>query len=66
MRVGERTDYNRLKIQIETDGSISPSESLHKASNILKDHFEKVAGLEVTKIMAAPAEEEKKKKKSKE
>lgn len=43
MRVGDRTDYNRLKIQVETDGSIPPGEAFHKASNILKDHFEKIA-----------------------
>jgi len=40
MRVGERTDYNRLNLEIETDGSVSPSEALHKAGSILKDHFE--------------------------
>ncbi len=43
MRVGDRTDYNRLRLEIETDGTISPSSALHKASNILKDHFEKVS-----------------------
>lgn len=47
MRVGDRTDYNRLRITITTDGTISPSSALHKASNILKDHFEKVATVEV-------------------
>ena len=39
MRVGEKTDYNRLIISIETDGSVSPKEVLSKASEILKDHF---------------------------
>jgi len=39
MRVGEKTDYNRLIISVETDGSISPKEALNKASAILKDHF---------------------------
>jgi len=39
MRVGEKTDYNRLIILIETDGSVSPKEALNKASAILKDHF---------------------------
>jgi len=39
MRVGEKTDYNRLIFSIETDGSISPNEALNKASAILKDHF---------------------------
>jgi DNA-directed RNA polymerase subunit alpha len=42
MRVGERTDYNRLKIEIETDGSIGPSQAIHKTANVLKDHFEKI------------------------
>ncbi len=47
MRVGDRTDYNRLRIEIETDGTISPSSALHKSSNILKDHFEKISSVPV-------------------
>ena len=47
MRVGERTDYNRLRIEIETDGTISPSAALHKTANILKDHFDKVSAVQV-------------------
>ncbi|MGB9680890.1 MAG: DNA-directed RNA polymerase subunit alpha, partial [Minisyncoccia bacterium] len=47
MRVGERTDYNRLRLIIETDGTISPSSALHKVSNILKDHFEKIMEIDV-------------------
>mgnify|MGYP001583125850 CR=1 FL=1 len=43
MRVGERTDYNKLHVEIETDGSISPSTALHKSANVLRDHFEKVS-----------------------
>lgn len=57
MRVGDRTDYNRLKLEIETDGSISPSEALHKAGNVLKDHFEKVSGVEVI-VAEVPEEKE--------
>ncbi len=49
MRVGDRTDYNRLKLQIETDGSIAPGEAFHKASNILKDHFEKISAFNMDK-----------------
>ena len=49
MRVGDRTDYNRLIMEIETDGSITPSEAIHKSANILKDHFEKILGVEVSK-----------------
>lgn len=46
MRVGDRTDYNRLKIDIETDGSISPVEALEKASQILVDYFKTLIVLE--------------------
>lgn len=56
MRVGDRTDYNRLKLTIETDGTISPSSALRKASNILKDHFEKVSAIEVKEVGEAPKE----------
>jgi DNA-directed RNA polymerase subunit alpha len=61
MRVGDRTDYNRLKLEIETDGSISPSEALHKASKILKDHFEKMSAVEVTPVEKSEKPEKKKK-----
>ncbi|MDO8664148.1 MAG: DNA-directed RNA polymerase subunit alpha [Candidatus Liptonbacteria bacterium] len=47
MRVGEHTDYNRLRLEIETDGTISPSSALHKTANILNDHFQKVSAVEV-------------------
>lgn len=66
MRVGDRTDFNRLKMEVETDGSITPSEAIHKAGSILKDHFEKILGLEVTETdLEGPKEEKKKKKTSK-
>ena len=52
MRVEDRTDYNRLRIEIETDGTISPSNVLHKAANILLDHFNKVASIDVRKELA--------------
>lgn len=64
MRVGDRTDYNRLRLEIMTDGTISPSSALHKAASILKDHFEKMGTLEVkefeaTKSTAAAAPKKK-------
>lgn len=61
MRVEDRTDYNRLIIEVETDGSISPSDALHKSVNILKDHFERISTIEVIKI-EKPAEKKSKKK----
>lgn len=55
MRVGERTDYNRLRLEIDTDGSISPSHALAQAVQIMKDHFEKVLGLVAVQKFEAPA-----------
>ncbi len=57
MRVGERTDYNRLRLEVETDGTISPSSALHKAANILKDHFDKVAAVQVEEAAEAKSEQ---------
>lgn len=39
MRVAERTDFNRLRLFIETDGSITPEKALNQASEILVEHF---------------------------
>ncbi len=39
MRVGERTDFDRLTLELETDGSISPEDAFVTACKILIDHF---------------------------
>lgn len=39
MRVGERTDFDRLSLEIETDGTITPEEAFSEASTILVKHF---------------------------
>jgi len=39
-RVGHRTDYDRLILEIWTDGSITPSESLVESAQILIEHFQ--------------------------
>jgi len=39
-RVGGKTDYDKLILEIETDGSITPDEALTKASNILIEHYQ--------------------------
>ncbi len=40
MRVGDRTDFNRLSIFIETDGTITPREALEKAIRTMISQFE--------------------------
>ena len=39
MRVGKRTDFDRLFLEIETDGAISPKEAFFQANEILLSHF---------------------------
>ena len=65
MRVGERADYNKVILSLETDGSIMPSEALQKSAKILQDHFAKVAEVEVAKIEPAVKPEEAPKKERK-
>lgn len=39
-RVGQVTDYDRLILEITTDGTIKPEEALSHASRILRDHLD--------------------------
>ncbi len=39
VRVGDVTNFKRLMLTIETDGTIVPQEALKKATQILVDHF---------------------------
>lgn len=41
VRVGKRTDYEKLVLEVSTDGSVNPKEALTIAGRILKDHIEK-------------------------
>ena len=38
-RVGQRNDYDKLNLEIWTDGTISPENALAEAAKIAKDHF---------------------------
>ncbi|MFW6365023.1 MAG: DNA-directed RNA polymerase subunit alpha [Spirochaetota bacterium] len=38
-RVGQRTDYDKLELEIWTDGSIKPDDALAQAAKIIKDHL---------------------------
>ena len=62
-RVEQRTDYEKLSLEIETDGSISPKEALKEAAKILIFHFmlfsdEKIVIEETTKITTTALDEE--------
>ncbi len=65
MRVGDRTDFNRLKLVVTTDGSITPSAAVAQASVILGEHYAKIASIEVMKAPEVAPKAEKKAKKAK-
>ncbi|MEK7611826.1 MAG: DNA-directed RNA polymerase subunit alpha [Patescibacteria group bacterium] len=65
MRVGDRTDYNRMRIVILTDGSITPSQAFQRSAAILKESFEKISGIEVETPKITSDEPKKPKKASK-
>ena len=46
MRVGDRTDYNRLRVSIETDGTFTPREALEKAIEIMVHQLSAVIGFQ--------------------
>ena len=52
-RVGHRTDYEKLILEVETDGSVTPDDALTYAGKILKDHIELFISFDVK-----PEEEE--------
>ncbi|OHA89199.1 MAG: DNA-directed RNA polymerase subunit alpha [Candidatus Zambryskibacteria bacterium RIFCSPHIGHO2_01_FULL_43_25] len=50
MRVGDRTDFNRLKIFIETDGTISPKEALESSIEIMINQLKSIIGFKEEEI----------------
>ena len=46
MRVGDRTDYNRLRLSIETDGTITPRAALEKSIEIMIHQLKAVIGFQ--------------------
>lgn len=58
MRVGDRTDYNKLRIEIETDGTITPADALKEAAKILAAQFEALTEVEVVATTTEAAEVE--------
>jgi DNA-directed RNA polymerase subunit alpha len=55
-RVGQRTDYDKLVLEVWTDGSITPEDAVRGAAYILKDQLSVLVGVEETiaPVEAAP------------
>ena len=57
MRVGDRTDYNRLRLSIETDGTITPRAALEKSIEIMIHQLKAVIGFQDQNSVTPAAEE---------
>jgi DNA-directed RNA polymerase subunit alpha len=58
MRVGKRTDFDKLSLEVETDGTITPEEALSQSLDILVSQFQYI----LENITTAEKKETKKKK----
>ncbi len=54
MRVGDRTDFNRLRIFVETDGTVTPRAALEKSIEIMVNQLRAIIGFK-EEAVEAPA-----------
>jgi DNA-directed RNA polymerase subunit alpha len=54
MRVGDRTDFNRLRVSIETDGTLAPRVALEQSIDIMINQLKSIVGFREETIEAAP------------
>jgi DNA-directed RNA polymerase subunit alpha len=55
-RVGQATDFDRLVLNVWTDGSVRPEEAVLQASQILVESFSMVSGVGKPEAVALPGE----------
>lgn len=57
-RIGQQTDYDRLNLEIWTDGTIAPEDALRTSADILVQHLTLLAGAKAVEVEAPQSEEE--------
>ncbi|MBU1039173.1 DNA-directed RNA polymerase subunit alpha [Patescibacteria group bacterium] len=50
VRVGQMTNFDKLTLDIQTDGGLLPEQAVQEASKILINHFEVIAGNKPTEV----------------
>ena len=55
MRVGDRTDFNRLRMSIETDGTLSPKRALEQAIELMITQLKAIIGWQEEELPSAEA-----------
>ena len=58
VRVGERTDFDKLSLQIETYGTISPEEAFFQSCELLIKHFNFIFEGKVSEVSSKSSEED--------
>ncbi len=51
MRVGDRTDFNRLRITIETDGTLTPNEALEQSISLMIHQLKAIVGFKEEEVI---------------
>ncbi len=54
MRVGDRTDFNRLRLSIETDGTITPKMALEQSIEIMITQLKAIVGFREEEMITEP------------
>lgn len=49
-RVGQMTNLDRLTVEVETDGTVTPKEAIMQAAEVLVGHFQVLAGHDVVSV----------------
>jgi DNA-directed RNA polymerase subunit alpha len=57
MRVGDRTDFNKLKIFIETDGTLTPREALEESITIMITQLKAIVGFKEPEVVVEEVKE---------
>lgn len=65
IRVGERIDYNKVVMEVETDGSIPPEKAMKDAADILVDHFKVVSEISIPEVKESKSAKKKEVKETK-
>ena len=52
MRVGDRTDFNRIRLTIETDGTLTPKEALEESISTMIQQLKAIVGFKEDEVVA--------------
>ncbi len=57
-RIGQQTDYDKLNVEIWTDGTIAPEDALRRSAAILAQHIQLLSGTEAIEVEQPEVKEE--------